>query len=73
MTDDSSSADRGLVAFVNPTLAPLTSEVAVDLYYSGLPPGTPVSVSPLQENAHGRMSWAPATGEKHTVGEAGGL
>lgn len=51
MTSDGSTSARALIALVNPTRRTLNRTITIPLHYSGLAPGTRVSIAPLNLSA----------------------
>lgn len=78
VTSDTSAADRAIAGFANPTRASITKNATLPLYYSGLKPGTKVTVklADLGKNTDrhlAKLLYAPHSGiSSHTVGGDGG-
>jgi len=75
-TSDNSTSDRAMLVIVNPTQQPLVDDISVDLYYTGLRPGSTVTVSQLNLSGYDAAS-SPAfrkeSGEPHVLGEDGAV
>jgi hypothetical protein len=80
LTSDESTRTRGLLAVINPTARNLTRALSVPLYYSGLGPGTTVSLVAVDfeslgsaKAAEAPRAWEGGEGESYTLGEGCGF
>eukprot|EP00656_Telonema_subtile_P000286 TRINITY_DN10145_c0_g2_i1.p2 TRINITY_DN10145_c0_g2~~TRINITY_DN10145_c0_g2_i1.p2 ORF type:complete len:163 (-),score=31.57 TRINITY_DN10145_c0_g2_i1:111-599(-) len=69
-TTDTSTPARALASFANPSQVPLNLTITVPLYYTGLTPGSAVSVQPATVTADAVLFDGPKI--THVLGEAGG-